>query len=289
MDATTFLSTGLEAGSSAEGPPKLDYRDFQRSFILLASYRSGSHMLKLSMGRLANILTPPEPLNQYAESESGFTLKEYFSTDLLRPKIMTEASASVHHFLQHFYNRMPETRRIVLDIKYPQAYAFGVNADMDYSVVVPTFLEEAHKLGMPFVHLVRKDKIAQAVSLLVAEGTGVYLNQSNGRGLQKAEQKIRLSPRQVFERATRFQNAAENARTVLAALGATTLEVTYEDLLAENWRDQYRRVFQFLDRYADIPEGFVPPTAAQNSSDRVSNIDEIRSYAANKDPSMLGF
>ena len=47
-------------------------------------------------------------------------------------------------------------------------------------------------------------------------------------------------------------------------------------------------MFRFVDRYADIPEGFKPPTRAQNSSGRVSNLTEVRAYAFERLPELLG-
>jgi len=288
MEAKTFLSMEPENPSLAPSTPILDYRDFQRTVVLFSSFRSGSHMLKLSLGRLAGMVTPPEPFNAYADSGSGYTLQEYLRDPNPKPDLMTEGASSVHHFLQSFYSRMPEKKKIVMDVKYPQAYAFGTNADMDYAVPVPTVLDEMNKLGMPIIHLRRRDKVAQAVSLLVAEGTGVYLS-PDGTASNKADAAmIRLNPAEVFERAMRFQNGSDNAVTVLTAMGANVLNVTYEDLLSDHSKEQYRKVFRFVDRYADIPEGFKPPTRAQNSSGRVSNLTEVRAYAFERLPELLG-
>lgn len=125
MDAKALLMQPSAEAVAMPPPPRLDYRDFQRSIALISSFRSGSHMLKLSLGSLASMSCPVEPFNHKVDGGDGYTVKDYFSEAGPRPVVMTEAHAAVHHFLSRFYQRMPPLRSIILDIKYQQAYIFG--------------------------------------------------------------------------------------------------------------------------------------------------------------------
>jgi hypothetical protein len=285
MDGKNLLMQPAAAAELDARPPRLDFRDFQRSIVLLSSFRSGSHMLKLSLGRLASLTTPAEPFNHGFSPEGGYTLKTYLAEGGPKPSLMTEGHAAVHHFLARFYRHMPERRGIILDIKYAQAYAFGVNAEMRLPVAVPVVLEELKKLNVPFIHLTRRDKVAQAISLMVAEDSGEYLVKA---GDAIATSQLRLSPRDVLARAVQLRNASDNARIVMDALGVRYHAVTYEDLTSTDWRDHYRAIFRFIDQYADIPADYVAPTRPQVSSSRVSNMADIRAYVMDRAADLNG-
>lgn len=270
----------------SSAPPRLDYRDFQRTIALISSFRSGSHMLKLSLGQLASMATPAEPFNHNVDGGDGYTIKTYLAEDGPKPLIMTEGHGAVHHFLARFYKTMPPRRSIILDIKYSQAYVFGVNASMQVPVAVPVILEELHKLQVPFIHLTRRDLVAQAISLLVAEDEGAYLVKRGEDDIGRSP--IRLSPRDVMAAAIKLRNARDNANTVMDALGVRRLDVVYEDLVSPNWRQHYRDILRFVNRYADIPETYSAPTRRQDSASRVTNLVEIRDYIAERDRALGG-
>lgn len=287
MDSKTLLMESPKVILPTEKSPRLDYRDLSRSVVLISSFRSGSHMLKLSLGKLANMLIPPEPFNHAISSHEGYTVANYLNENGPRPSLMTSGNSAVHHFLSRFYAELPPQRRIIMDIKYPQAYGFGVNADMDKPIVVPVILEELHKLKIPFVHLTRRDVVAQAVSLMTAEETGVYLVKEGDQPALEVKP-TRLSPAEVLMRARRLHNATNNAKAVMDALGVRCHDVTYEALTSDRWKEEYRAIFKFLDQYADIPQDFVVPTLRQGSVDMVTNIQDIRNYVAEREPSFNG-
>lgn len=284
MDGKSLLMQPADEAIVSSAPPRLDYRDFQRTVVLFSSFRSGSHMLKLSLGQLASMSTPVEPFNHNVSD--GYTIKTYLAEGGPKPLIMTDGHAAVHHFLSRFYKTMPPQRSIILDIKYSQAYVFGVNASMQVPVAAPVVIEELHKLRVPFIHLTRRDLVAQAISLLVAEDEGAYLVKAGETGQSRAP--VRLSPRDVMAAAVKLRNARDNARAVMEALGVRRLEIVYEDLISSNWRQQYREVLRFVNRYADIPDTYSAPTQRQNSASRVTNILEIREYVAERDRTLNG-
>lgn len=288
MDSKSFLmSQDAESGPEAE-EVKLDYLDFQRSIVLFSNFRSGSHMLKLSLGKLGRMVAPAEPFNHQATLESGYTLRTYLENDGPMPKVMSEGHFQTQKFMANFYENMPRKRSIILDVKYSQAYSFGVNAEMNYPVPVPVILEEFIKLKMPVVHLTRRDLVAQAISLMVAENSDEWLLTSSAEPQNAPNALLRLPASEVLKRARQARNARVNADVVLSALDARVHNVEYEDLISGVWRTRYRGIFRFLDQYADIPEDFSPPSKRQNSMSRVTNLAEIRAYVDERDPNLNG-
>lgn len=271
---------------AGNGVPRLDYRDFQRTGVILSGYRSGSHLLKLSLAALAQMQGPPEPLNSRHRGPDGFTLADYLALDAPRPSTITHGPGAFHDFLARFYRSTLPVRRVLFDLKYAQAFQFGVNGDMDLPLPVPVVLEEFAKLGVPVIHLVRRDVVAQAVSLLLAEENGIYLTRAGAEG-GAGRAPVRLSPRDVLRAARRFHHARLHFDAVLAALGMRTLHLTYENLAGPDGTESLRAALRFLGRHADVPAGFTPPTRRQSSTDAVINIDDIRAHVRQRAPELL--
>lgn len=287
MDSKSLL---MQAGqiATAEPAPVLDYRDLQRSIVLLSSFRSGSHMLKLSLEKLTGLTATAEPFNHFADDPKSYTLKNYFAEGAPGPNIMTEGNKTVHHFLARFYKRVPGREAILLDVKYPQAYVFGVDMQMDVPLPIPTLLQELRKLDVPFIHLTRRDLVAQAISLLIAERTGTYFSVAD-EGLNKGSDRvITLAPKAVLSQALRIRNARDHARTVLSAIRCKVLEISYESLISANGREHYREIMRFIGQYADIPANFEPPTLRQDSQSQAANLADIRDFVSRQDPSLNG-
>jgi hypothetical protein len=269
--------------------PPLDYRDFQRTTVILSGYRSGSHFLKLSLANLAQMQGLPEPLNTNFSDGKTFALPDYLKLSNPLPNVINQAPEAFHVFLSHFYKSAERVRRILFDLKYSHAFTFGVNCEFDYHLPVPTVIDEFRKLDVPFIHLVRKDVISQAVSLLVAESSGVYLTrrQATSEGDEKALSLMRLSPKDVLKTARRFKNAQKHFDELLFAIDARFLRVSYEDLIGPQKVDQFRNVLRFIGRYADVPEGFRSPTRPQSSRSSVINMDDIIAYVEKRAPELL--
>lgn len=281
MDGKAFLMQPADEARVSSAPPRLDYRDFQRTVALISSFRSGSHMLKLSLGQLASMATPAQPFNHNLDGGDGYTIKAFLAEDGPKPLIMTEGHGALRDFLARFYKAMPPRRSIILDINYSQVYAFGVNTSMQVPVAVPVILEELHRHNVPFIHVTRRDLVAQAVSVLVAENQGEHL--AGTREANFGRLPVRLSPSDVMATAIKLRNARDNASSVMDAMGIRRLDVVYEDMVSATWRQQYRDILRFVNRYADIPESFSAPTNMQDATSQVSNLVEIREYIADRD------
>jgi hypothetical protein len=284
MDIKSLLIQPQSQQSGLSLPPALDYRDFQRSIVLLSSGGAGSHFLKLLLVQFAVMLAPGEPFNPHMNDERFYTLSQYLDERDPKPRIMTDGYSALQHFLACFYRTMPSRAKIVLDIKYQHAYVFGVNASMRIPSAVPIVLEELHKRQVPFIHWMRRDLVAQAVSVLVAEADRTVL--SKGEAPIQTFPSLRLSPRDVLVAANKLRNGQENAKQVMEALGVTPLVVIYEDF-SESWRETIRQVLRFSGRYADIPDGFLPQLPREEGLSRVANLSDIRDYVAKRDRTLI--
>jgi LPS sulfotransferase NodH len=267
--------------------PRLDYRDFQRTAIILSGYRSGSHLLKLSLASLAQMQGPPEPLNFGISGGKVFALGDHLATGGPQASLISHAPAAFHEFLAKFYASTERETKILFDLKYSQAFAFGVNGDMDMQLPVPVTLHEFAKLGVPVIHLVRRDVVAQAMSLLVAEQSGVYLRRKGDVASDDSAAPVRLSPRDVLRAARRFHHSRLHFNMVLSALGMRVLTMHYEDLASDTGVEQLRSALRFLGRYADVPASFATPTRRQSSESSVMNADDIRAHVRQRAPELL--
>lgn len=243
-------------------------------------------MFKLTLGKLSGIHGAAEPFNYSVAQDESYTFHKYLleqERDVVAT--FTDGSKAIYDFLAHYYVHCPADKKILIDLKYSQSYALGV----DENTMAPVVLSELAKLKLPIVHLVRKDTVAQAVSLLVSEKTGKFVEtkkiSSNSRD---AKQKFWLDPSEVLKVAKSGQFAVEQASRNMDILGIKPLVVFYEDLISPSAARTYRQTLSFLDHYSDIPKDFESPTIRQNSSARVANMSEILNYISQKEPLLIG-
>ena len=284
------VAIGRENGTDIKKTPasaQLDYRDFQRTALVLSGYRSGSHMLKLSLARLAQMQGPPEPLSPYFVERARFNLSDFIAQGGPSEPIFTHATAAFREFLARFYAHMEREQKILFDVKYDQAFTFGVDPLMETTLPAPIVLQEFALQNVPVIHLTRRDIVAQAMSLLVAERSGEFLRMSHVSA-GDALPPVRLSPRDVLAGAQRIQHARLHFDRLLPMLGMRVLTVEYEELAAGNSVEVLRSALRFLGRYADVPQGFSFPTQRQGSESSVINALEIRDYIAARAPEILG-
>ena len=227
---------------------------------------------------------PAEILNPASNEAALYTLQQFMAEGLV-PYPFTDASEAARQFLRRLLEVKEPRKQVLLDIKYPQLYAFGVNHETN----APNFLEILCKLKRPILHLVRRDVVDQAISLLVANQTGAFLRSRSAAGADSGRARALhwLNPEDVYRIAKARRWASQQAAQTLDHIGAKVLLVHYEDLASESWAQVFRRIFAFLDHYADLPKSLPDTTERQNSRDLVSNLAEIRGFVAEKDPSLL--
>ncbi|MFT6271835.1 MAG: SHS2 domain-containing protein [Sulfitobacter sp.] len=265
-----------------------DYRDFERSVVLYCNFRSGSHMLKLTLDRVAGIKSTPELLNPAVVGEGGFNIREFVDKDP-DATVLSEGASLTERYMNAVFSTVSSERRMLLDIKYSQAFTFGVEREFKHDVIVPTMILELSKRKVPFLHLVRRDAVAQSLSKLVAAASGEYfrqINQTPEAATPAPPQSYRFSPALVHEESMAQRRIAQHASAVLKAIGARHLPIFYEDLVGPDIGSELRRILTFIDHYADIPADFAAATLNQNSSSRVKNLAEIRAYIQARDPDL---
>jgi LPS sulfotransferase NodH len=259
--------------------PQLDFGDLQRTFVLYSNFRSGSHMFKSAVQSLAGVTGPDEPFNMSLSGGDWFTFRDFKEAKHLGDaKPYRNDTSEFYDYLAGFYEKCPLTGPVLFDLKYSQSYTLG----MSERLMVPVLLQELINLKLPIVHLVRRDVVAQAISLLVAEQTGEFFSTKGPES--QAKPKIWLNPKDVHQIATSQMFAIKSATRNLEVLGANMLSIFYEDLVSANKQEHYQRTFRFLDHYAEVPSDFDPSTVRQNSMRRVANIGEVLQYISEEDP-----
>lgn len=137
------------------------------------------------------------------------------------------------------------------------------------------FMQDLHSEGWKIIHLVREDLFRKALSLVVAETRGQFLDRrSDGGGVDS----IAIDPVRLVQ-AMRERRSADEEE--LAALeGIPHVRVTYEtDLLeAANHQAVSDRVLEFLALESARVETRYVRTSRGQVSDYVSNYPEVREF-----------
>ncbi len=260
--------------------PDLNFDDLQNSFVLLSHFRSGSHMFKLSIAQFLGMASPPEPFNVSSGLDSGYFFDSFIDENGFDPKLMLQdGQTTLFNFITRFFAHQNSGKTPIIDLKYSQSYMLGVN----HMSMNPVILEAFTEWKVPIIHLIRRDFVAQAVSHLVAIESGDYLNQRSDNRDADNGQRYWLDPHEVLKNARARKLASQTAIQQLESMEARVMTVFFEDFLSPDWTTHYRKCFRFLDKYADIPEGFNPPTTSQNSAKRVANMEEIVDFITKTD------
>ncbi len=136
------------------------------------------------------------------------------------------------------------------------------------------FMQDLHSEGWKVIHLVREDLFRKALSLVVAETRGQFLDrrQDSGGGVSS----IRIDPARLVA-AMRERRSADEAEQA-ALEGIPHIRVTYEsDLLdAANHQAVSDRVLAYLGLESAPVETRYVKTSRSRVSDYVSNYAEVR-------------
>jgi LPS sulfotransferase NodH len=266
--------------------PQIDRSDVQRSAVLYSNLRSGSNLFRITIGAVGRIFVPEEIFNPVYRSPNALLFNAYLEqpgTDL--QGFLLEPEKNLPAYFQAFFADAPRDAPVLIDLKYSQAYALGV----DYDVHVPVILKVLVNWQFPIIHLVRRDVVAQAISHLVALRTGKYLQIAGREDAKTADNKEKfwLDPAEVLRVARAGDWAARAAQRHLDVLGARQMRILYEDIIGPAAISHYRRCLRFLDIYREIPQGYAPRIVRQNSSRLVVNIEEIMEYVMAHAPELI--
>lgn len=268
------------------GAAVIDHAQLRHSALLYSNFRTGSHFLKLTLAKLAAIEPLAEVLNPYQSDAVGaLTFKTFLGqrADITATRLFMDPHGVTHEFVTALLAGVKDRRPAIVDLKYSQAATLG----MDDTPTAPRILAQMVRMGLPVIHLVRRDVVAQALSLLVAQQTNVYVLATGagaGNDATRGGEKFWFDPKAVLSLSRNLASARSAAQLQLTGLGSRTMTVFYEDLLSEaGLRDGLKRCLRAIDIFADLPEQIKPMTQRQNSLDRVANLDDIHQMIAAED------
>ncbi|NKX44008.1 hypothetical protein [Roseicyclus persicicus] len=277
----------------------LDYDLLRRSAVLLGDYRTGTQYLKLLLSQVTGFRAPVEPFGHFDDRsldghgeaiDIGHTLETVVREGALDTRdLILDPNRAIAAYLALLQARVPqgdprgEPSPFLLDIKYDHCFRFGAEAPGR----TPTLLRwlVAHRL--PFIHLIRRDAIGQAISAAVAEERGVWLETDRFRGDRPAGG-IYLDPAVIVDAAIAHREARREMQAQLARLGARVLVIAYEDAIGPGRPGQLRRAMRFLDVWVRMPAEAAPVTRSQASHEMVANLPEILDAALRADPELVG-
>lgn len=226
--------------------------------------------------------TLDEPFSKVASG--AVCLDKYLGLDKsVASELLLDPDTGLRRFLNYLYSAVSPNGNILLDIKYEQAYRLGI----DNEAHGPVVLTQLVRMGVPIIHLIRRDAIAQAVSHLVALRTGVFSKTAGDVDRTVDDERIWLDPEHVLGVARSRRDAHRRAREHLSALHARHMTVFYEDISGADRTNQIQRIFQFVDQYVEIPDNFVSDTIRQESRRRVVNMDDINHYIVEREPDLV--
>lgn len=278
----------------------IDYDQLCRSVVILSDYRTGSHMLKLSLCALTQMAGPEEPFGRYADGGGGrhgegvlpdhsldaLVLNGQLSvTDLLTaPKGALPGCLGLMQAIVA-RDRGTAVSPIFFDLKYDQVYRLGAESPGRSPTLLHWFIDNK----LPVLHVIRRDALAQAISFLIAKKRRVYV-ELHGKAPKQdhAPEPLYLDPDQAVAYARAYMAARRDMQAQLTAMRARVLTVAYEDMIGDGLAPQLRRCLRFIDRWVDVPARLRPGTTSQESRSRVLNLTELIDAALAADPELVG-
>jgi LPS sulfotransferase NodH len=142
-----------------------------RGVVVYAKQRTGTNFLRSTLSASTTLVDLGEIFHTNTLSDPGnfFTYcnNNQISRDFIREKNW------IINVMEDYFDYVEKTFPIPLfDMKYNSVFAFSPS--WISPVEIPIFLEIARRRGYFIVHLKRNDRIANAVSLLMADNTGIY-------------------------------------------------------------------------------------------------------------------
>lgn len=204
----------------------------ERFVILLSHERSGSHYLADLIVSTGQVRSLDEVCNFNAvdpgKSEASFfrfrrAMQETDPDIILRPS-PDSMGRLINAYLEHVAGLVDAKKRILLDIKYGHVHNFEIG--WWPSERRPFLLSHLESLGIPIVHLHRRDSLASTISGHIADRLRLWHRKAGDT--ERSAEKMRLPPLKMAHEALQLEREKENFARWLA--GAAYFDVEYEAL-----------------------------------------------------------
>lgn len=224
-----------------------------RSYVLACTPRVGSHLLSDALTSTGIAGRPREWLPRFPSDSGPFTAQDRMRL-VTRPPTESppdpqEDAAHIRRFLAAGTTENGVfgvvVHRLVLQDAVDRFRVF-----LDTQEQAPHGVLSAAFLGLSYVWLRRRDRVAQAVSWYKAIQTGIYVGRHGGGGGGGESEELRFDYgkiRYLFSAITSFENAW---KSYFSSAGVKPLVLEYEDL-SEDYVGTVRAVLEFLRLDAD--------------------------------------
>ncbi len=242
--------------------------------FLLATERSGTHLLRSFLNKMPDVTSPGEICNVGSSDirSSDFSYLKFRAEacrnnpDFLYPTVNSQTTL-LDEYLSLVKAVDRKRRLLVLDVKYSHVHNF--NAFWWDMVSRPFLLDYVLKRKIKIIHLVRENVYQTAVSDIYAEKSGVW-RAFRAEDLRKIT--ISVGRDELTRKVRRLARNIALFEDWLA--GLAHVRITYEELTSDTARC-LNRVFEYLEITGDIPPepGVLKTTPPYDQA--IANLDEI--------------
>lgn len=229
--------------------------------ILLASERSGTHMLRSMLSKTKGISSPGEVCNvasdsirtsdtsflKYREQACSTNHDFFYATAAVQTRLLDE-------YFAHVRMQFPKKKLVILDIKYAHVHNF--NSFWWDIISRPFLIDYAVQRRIKLIHLVREKSYQTAISGIYAQQSGVWRTQDKA---EIRSTKITINRDSLENRVRRLVEGIRLFDQWL--IGTNCVRITYEEL-TEVASTSLTRLSEFLEIDEKICEepGFVKTT-----------------------------
>lgn len=257
------------------------------NFILLASQRTGTNMLKRVMETDPRIFAYPEIFNNASKGARNFPdgityyfkyLEEANRNDPKRSHPDAAESLVTDYFQLIEVRGKKDGQRALIDIKYNSLHhANGTwHAPMD----TPVMLKIIKRHHYPIIHLHRRNLLRTAISHFRASQTSQYAL-ADEKDVKRI--KFSIDPVRILNFAEYLHNNREMIRRELQRLDTPCLDIYYEDLFIEGPgsafnEEEFNRIAGFMG-IEDPQFDLTPKTvkfAPKHIADEIENFHDLK-------------
>ena len=271
---TKFEALDTDVSEASLNQRLFDAQNFRDSFVLYGNFRTGSHFFKDMVASVSHFSPTHELFPKVTRDDGKLTFRSFVGkNETSLSQYISEPRDVLNEFFAEFFEDQSPTAPI-FDIKYSQSYTAGVN-DQEGS---PFLLEYFKTHSLKFVHLIRRDFVAQSISHLVAIKTNQFMS-TEPTGPKTQNSPTWISPEAVLKIAKLKKLQTQQATKLLEYMEIEHTTVFYEDLHTTKTLKTLNSILNFLGTYSEfesLPEAKIKN---QESANKVLNIDEIYQHA----------